>query len=157
MGLKDEKLIKDYMDSLETIMQNLGFAGISIGTDEKGEIYVFDQKGRAYQVKSGFVESLATGLAGNAGSIAGSILGSSLGYKFAQGLGAAGRVAGAAPHPYTKAAGYSLTTIGTILGGAVGSATGSLSDTILTNAYLNRETTAPEMIRHAISDALSLW
>ena len=150
VGLKDEKLIKDYMDSLETIMQNLGFAGV--GTDEKGEIYVFDQKGRAYQVKSGFVESLATGLAGNAGSIAGSILGSSLGYKFAQGLGTAGRVAGAAPHPYTKAAGYSLTTIGTILGGAVGSATGSLSDTILTNAYLNRENTAPEMIRHAISE-----
>lgn len=150
VGLKDEKLIKDYMDSLETIMQNLGFAGV--GTDEKGEIYVFDQKGRAYQVKSGFVESLATGLAGNAGSIAGSILGSSLGYKFAQGLGTAGRVVGAAPSPYTKAAGYSLTTIGTILGGAVGSATGSLSDTILTNAYLNRENTAPEMIRHAISE-----
>ena len=135
-GSADEKLREDYLNSASQMAQDLGFQGI--GTNEKGELFI-NHEGKYYRVESGFWESVPTILAANTGSIAGSLAGAAQGARYGKALGGWGTLGGA------------------ILGGALGAASGGALDTIFANAYLNRETTAQEVIRHATQEgALNL-
>ena len=135
-GEENKELKQDYLNAAHTIATNLGFDGI--GTNEKGELYI-NHEGKYYRVESGFWESVPTILAANTGSIAGSIAGAAQGARYGRALGGWGAVGGMA------------------LGGALGAAGGGALDVVFANAYLNRETTAQEVIRHATQEgALNL-
>ena len=135
-GEENKELKQDYLNAAHTIATNLGFDGI--GTNEKGELYI-NHEGKYYRVESGFWESVPTILAANTGSIAGSIAGAAQGARYGRALGGWGAVGGMA------------------LGGALGAAGGGALDVVFANAYLNRQTTAQEVIRHATQEgALNL-
>ena len=132
-GEENKELKQDYLNAAHTIATNLGFDGI--GTNEKGELYI-NHEGKYYRVESGFWESVPTILAANTGSIAGSIAGAAQGARYGRALGGWGAVGGMA------------------LGGALGAAGGGALDVVFANAYLNRETTAQEVIRHATQEGM---
>ena len=132
-GEENKELKQDYLNAAHTIATNLGFDGI--GTNEKGELYI-NHEGKYYRVESGFWESVPTILAANTGSIAGSIAGAAQGARYGRALGGWGAVGGMA------------------LGGALGAAGGGALDVVFANAYLNRQTTAQEVIRHATQEGM---
>ena len=135
-GEENKELKQDYLNAAHTIATNLGFDGI--GTNEKGELFI-NHEGKYYRVESGFWESVPTLLAANTGSIAGSLAGAVSGARYGKALGGWGSIGGA------------------VLGGAIGAASGGALDVVFANAYLNRETTAQEVIRHATQEgALNL-
>ena len=135
-GEENKELKQDYLNAAHTIATNLGFDGI--GTNEKGELFI-NHEGKYYRVESGFWESVPTILAANTGSIAGSLAGAVGGARYGKALGGWGSIGGA------------------VLGGAIGAASGGALDVVFANAYLNRETTAQEVIRHATQEgALNL-
>ena len=132
-GEENKELKQDYLNAAHTIATNLGFDGI--GTNDKGELFI-NHEGKYYRVESGFWESVPTILAANTGSIAGSIAGAAQGARYGRALGGWGAVGGMA------------------LGGALGAAGGGALDVVFANAYLNRETTAQEVIRHATQEGM---
>ena len=128
----DEKTIRDYKESVYTIATNFGFDGI--GFDEKNDVF-FKKDAEWYKVNDGFFDNFTHILQANAGTIGGGLAGAAYGFK----LGG--------KDPRKK-------LVGGVIGGAIGSFTGGAADVLITNAYLDRENTAKEIVAHATQEGL---